>query len=28
MIIVPETHFSGTARLAEKLRKAFEDKFF
>ena len=28
MIIVPEAHFSGAARLAENLCKAFEDKFF
>ena len=28
MIIVPETHFSGAARLTENLRKAFEDKVF
>jgi diguanylate cyclase (GGDEF)-like protein len=28
MIIVPETHLSGAARLAENLRKAFEDKLF
>jgi len=28
MVIVPETHLSGAARLAENLRKAFEDKFF
>jgi diguanylate cyclase (GGDEF)-like protein len=28
MIIVPETHLSGAARLAENLRKSFEDKIF
>jgi diguanylate cyclase (GGDEF)-like protein len=28
MIIVPETHLSGAARLAENLRKSFEDRFF
>jgi diguanylate cyclase (GGDEF)-like protein len=28
MIIVPETHLAGAAKLAENLRKAFEDKVF
>jgi diguanylate cyclase (GGDEF)-like protein len=28
MIIVPETHLAGAARLAENLRKVFEDKVF
>jgi len=28
MVIVPETHLAGAARLAENLRKAFEDKVF